>query len=134
VLADAARAAIRSASPNRFRASNPGRRRRRDHHDVDKLVGDRAVDEPELEGRLDGAKDELLLAHRPGLFVKTRSRVGGRRLAVRHVLARLAWFPPAATSNRACGFPAHGSPTFFTVSIRLPDAKADSVVARRRFR
>jgi hypothetical protein len=33
------------------------------------------------------------------------------------VLARLAWFPPAATSNRACDFPAHGSPTFFTAGI-----------------
>jgi hypothetical protein len=28
--------------------------------------------------------------------------------------SRLAWSPPAATSNRACGSPAHGSPTFFT--------------------
>src|SRR6266511_3518265 len=33
---------------------------------------------------------------------------------------RLARFPPAATSNRACGSPAHGSPTFFTAGIRLP--------------
>ena len=40
--------------------------------------------------------------------------------AARHVLARLAWFPPAATSNRACGSPAHGSPTFFTVGIQRP--------------
>ncbi len=28
--------------------------------------------------------------------------------------SRLAWFPPAAASIRACGSPAHGSPTFFT--------------------
>ena len=39
--------------------------------------------------------------------------------------ARTAWpterqFPPAATSNRACGSPAHGSPTFFTAGIRRP--------------
>ncbi len=40
--------------------------------------------------------------------------------AARHVLARLAWFPPAATSNRACGSPAHGSPTFFTAGIQRP--------------
>ncbi len=45
-------------------------------------------------------------------------RVGERRPAARHVLARLAWFPPAATSIRACGSPAHGSPTFFTVGIQ----------------
>jgi hypothetical protein len=30
------------------------------------------------------------------------------------------WFPPAAASIRASGFPAHGSPTFFTAGIRLP--------------
>jgi hypothetical protein len=47
-------------------------------------------------------------------------RVGERRPAARHVLARLAWFPPAATSNRACGSPAHGSPTFFTAGIQRP--------------
>ena len=40
--------------------------------------------------------------------------------AARHVLARLAWFPPAATSNRACGSLAHGSPTFFTAGIQRP--------------
>jgi hypothetical protein len=34
-------------------------------------------------------------------------------------LCRLARFPPAATSIRACGSPAHGSPTFFTAGIRL---------------
>jgi hypothetical protein len=43
-------------------------------------------------------------------------RVGGRRRGLRR--CRLAWFPPAATSNRACGSPAHGSPTFFTIGIR----------------
>lgn len=47
-------------------------------------------------------------------------RVDGRRLGRAAVSARLAWFPPAATSNRACDSPAHGSPTFFTVGIRLP--------------
>ncbi len=48
--------------------------------------------------------------------------VGSARGAwtARHVLARLVWFPPAATSNRACGSPAHGSPTFFTAGIQLP--------------
>ena len=45
-------------------------------------------------------------------------RVGGRRLALRG-MADWCWFPPAAASNRACGSPAHGSPTFFTVGIRL---------------
>ena len=54
--------------------------------------------------------------------------------AARHVLARLAWSPPAATSIRACGSPAHGSPTFFTVGIRLPVAMAGMAVARRWFR
>jgi hypothetical protein len=44
------------------------------------------------------------------------------------------WFPPAATSNRACGFPAHGSPTLFTVGIRVTGAKLGGVLARRRFR
>jgi len=44
---------------------------------------------------------------------------------VRRVLARLVWFPPAATSNRACGSPARSSPPnreetpFFTVGIRF---------------
>ena len=32
---------------------------------------------------------------------------------------RLVWFPPAATSIRARGSPAHGSPTSFTAGIRL---------------
>ncbi len=50
-----------------------------------------------------------------------RDFVGSARGAwtARHMLARLVWFPPAATSNRACGSPAHGSPTFFTAGIRL---------------
>jgi hypothetical protein len=39
-------------------------------------------------------------------------RVGGRRLG--RTAVRLAWFPPAAASNRACGSLAHGSLTFFT--------------------
>jgi hypothetical protein len=38
-------------------------RRRRDHHDVDRLVGDRAIDELELDNRLGRGEDELLLAH-----------------------------------------------------------------------
>jgi hypothetical protein len=48
--------------------------------------------------------------------------VGSARGAwtARRVLARLVWFPPAATSNRACGSPAHGSPTFFTAGIQRP--------------
>jgi hypothetical protein len=48
--------------------------------------------------------------------------VGSARGAwtVRRGLARLVWFPPAATSNRACGSLAHGSPTSFTVGIQLP--------------
>jgi hypothetical protein len=40
--------------------------------------------------------------------------------AARLVLARLAWFPLAATSIRACGSPAHGSPTFFTAGFQRP--------------
>ena len=47
-------------------------RRRRDHRDVDELVGDRAVDEVELHGRLYGGDEELLVAHCPGLFHKPR--------------------------------------------------------------
>lgn len=43
----------------------------------------------------------------------------GGAWTARLVLARLVWFPPAATSNRGCGSPAHGSPTFFTGGIRL---------------
>ena len=54
--------------------------------------------------------------------VENITSVGSARgaWAARHVLARLAWFPPAATSNRACDFPAHGSPTFFTAGIQRP--------------
>jgi hypothetical protein len=62
--------------PEQVALLQPGRRRRRgrDHHRIRELVGDRGVDELELEldNRLGGAKDELLLAHRPALFVKTR--------------------------------------------------------------
>ena len=72
VLADAARPAIRSGLPEQVPLLHPRRRRRRDHHDVGELVGDRAVDELELHRRLDGGEGELLLAHRPGLFVKPR--------------------------------------------------------------
>jgi hypothetical protein len=43
----------------------------------------------------------------------------GGAWTARHLVARLVRFPPAATSNRACGSPAHGSPTFFTADIRL---------------
>ena len=63
--------------------------------------------------------------------------VGSARGAwtARHVLARLVWFPLAAASIRACGSPAHGSPTFFTVGIRLISlARAGGAWARRRFR
>ena len=62
--------------------------------------------------------------------------VGSARGAwtARRVLARLVWFPPAATSNRACGSPAHGSPTFFTAGIRLISlARPGGAWARRRF-
>ena len=54
--------------------------------------------------------------------VENITSVGSARgaWAARHVMARLAWFPPAATSNRACDFPAHGSPTFFTAGIQRP--------------
>ena len=48
---------------------------------------------------------------------------------------RLVWLPPAATSNRACGSPAHGSPTFFTAGIRLISlAMPGRGAARRWFR
>ena len=63
--------------------------------------------------------------------------VGSARGAwtARRVLARLVWFPPAATSIRACGSPAHGSPTFFTAGIRLISlAMPGAGVARRRSR
>ena len=93
VLADAARAAIRSASPNRFRCLHPRRRRRRDHRDVGELVGDRAVDELEPQDRLGGGEEELLLAHRLGLFAKPR--ISG------HVKPRLRTSPPAAYARHA---------------------------------
>ena len=44
---------------------------------------------------------------------------GRREAPGPHGIADWRWFPPAATSNRACGSPAHGSPTFFTAGIRL---------------
>src|ERR1039458_10242587 len=47
-----------------------------------------------------------------------RCRVGGRRLVPRGY-ADWFRFPPAATSIRACGSPAHGSPTPFTAGFRL---------------
>ena len=47
-----------------------------------------------------------------------RGRVGGRRLA--HGVADWPGFLPPPTSNRACDFPAHGSPTFFTGGIQRP--------------
>ncbi len=51
------------------------------------------------------------------------------------MMARLVWSPPAATSNRACGSPAHGSPTFFTAGIRLiPVATPGEGGAQSRFR
>jgi hypothetical protein len=60
--------------------------------------------------------------------------VGSARGAWTARHGRLVWFPPAATSNRACGSPAHGSPTFFTAGIRLISlAKPGGVSARRRF-
>src|SRR3954463_5939782 len=46
-------------------------------------------------------------------------KVGSARGAWAARRSRLAWFPPAATSNRACGSLAHGSPTLFTVGIQL---------------
>jgi hypothetical protein len=58
-------------------------------------------------------------ARQAGSDERAYCRVGGRRLGRAAVLARLVWFPPTATSNRACGSPAHGSPTFFTAGIRL---------------
>jgi hypothetical protein len=45
--------------------------------------------------------------------------VGSARGAWAARRCRLAWFPPAATSNRACDFPAHGSPTFFGAAFDL---------------
>jgi integrase len=68
------------------------------------------------ETDIDERRGSLLIRHGKG------GLVGSARGAwtARHVLARLAWFPPAATSNRACDFPAHGSPTFFTAGIQRP--------------
>src|ERR1039458_646110 len=59
------------------------------------------------------------LSRRPAIDTR-RWRVGERRLVPRGT----CWpdwfrFPPAATSIRACGSPAHGSPTPFTAGIRL---------------
>jgi hypothetical protein len=39
---------------------------------VGELVSDRAVDERQLHSRLSWGEDELLLAHRLGLFLKPR--------------------------------------------------------------
>jgi hypothetical protein len=41
-------------------------------------------------------------------------RVGGRRLGAARPWPTGPGLPPAAASNRACGSPAHGSPTSFT--------------------
>jgi hypothetical protein len=84
--------------------------------------------------RINTVARQALQDHQP--IISIDCLVGSARgaWAARHVLARLAWFPPAATSNRACDSPAHGSPTFFTAGIRLPDATAGSVVARGWFR
>jgi hypothetical protein len=46
-------------------------------------------------------------------------RVGGRRLALAR-RGRLSLVSSRPPSNRACGSPAHGSPTFFTVGIQRP--------------
>ena len=85
-------------------------------------VGDRRL--LVLIGRLLKAKvvlpDGVVIGNEQG--VPQGALVGSARgaWAARHVLARLAWFPPAATSNRACGSPAHGSLTFFTAGIQRP--------------
>ena len=56
----------------------------------------------------------------------------GRREAPGSVrTCRLVLVSSRPPSIRACGFPAHGSPTFFTVGIRLPGATAGSDAARR---
>src|SRR5215212_11600328 len=47
-----------------------------------------------------------------------RGRVGGRRLG--RGVADWSGFLPPPTSNRACGSPAHGSPTFFAGGIQRP--------------
>ncbi len=81
VPADAARAAIRCASPNRL-LFQPGRRRRRrrDRRGVGELVGDRAVDELKLHRRLGGGEQELLgLPHAlVRLPIRETSHLGSR--------------------------------------------------------
>jgi hypothetical protein len=54
-------------------------------------------------------------------------RVGGRRQSCTGFSARLR-FPPAATSNRACSFPAHGSPTSFTATHSAFPTRAGSAM------
>ena len=55
------------------------------------------------------------LALGPGAFVAAGFPAG---CATPVSLARSAPFPVPAASNRACGFPAHGSPTPFTAGFR----------------
>ena len=57
-------------------------------------------------------------------------RVCERRLAPRGG-CRLALVSSRPPSIRACGSPAHGSPTFFTADIRLPGATAGWAGAQR---
>jgi hypothetical protein len=79
--------------------------------------------------------DELMLDHDLHIDLQLWAHVGstGGAWTARH--GRLVWFPPAATSNRACGSPAHGSPTFFTAGIRLISlAMPGRGAARRWFR
>ena len=73
------------------------------------------------------------LALGPGAFVAAGFPVG---CATPVSLARSAPFPVPAASNRACGSPAHGSPTPFTAGIRLfppglarPGRDGDSIQA-----
>src|SRR4029077_5918098 len=73
------------------------------------------------------------LALGPGAFVAAGFPAG---CAPPGSLARSAPFPVPATSNRACGSPAHGSPTPFTAGIRLlppglprPGCDSDTVQA-----
>lgn len=54
-------------------------------------------------------------------------RVGGRRQSCTGFAARLR-FPPATTSNRACSFPAHGSPTSFTATHSAFPTRAGSAL------
>ena len=60
-----------------------------------------------LSGQSEGARQD-----------RAHGRVGGRRLVPRGNADRFR-VPPAATSIRACGSPAHGSPTSFTAGLRL---------------